>query len=201
MKTQKQIWDDIAPEWHEHKTRASEFAAEFLKNQNGKILETGAGSGRHLTKIKNGKMHLTDFSKKMIELAKQKANEQKIDAEFAVADMKKLPYKGNFFDAALSISAIHCMPKKDHKKIAQELHRVLKPKAQALIGVWSKNSKRFRRYKEKERYIGWTDKGKRYYYLFDEKEIHKAFTDACFKIIKTQNSELMIRFVVEKDNP
>jgi hypothetical protein len=74
----------------------------------------------------------------------------------------------------------------------------MKPNAKALIGVWNKESKRFKRYKTKERYIGWTTKGKRYYYLFDEPEIHNLFKKAGFKIISTHNSELMINFIVQK---
>jgi len=194
---QKQIWDNIAEEWHEFKKKSSEISLDFLKKQTGKVLDLGSGSGRHLIKIKNGKMYLVDFSKEMIKLAKQKSEKEKITAEFRVANLTKLPFEKNFFDSAISISAIHCLKPKNHKKAIQELYRVLKPKAQALIGVWNKNSKRFKN-SPKEKYIGWRDKGKRYYYLFDEKEIHDLFKKNKFKIISKQNSELMIRFVIEK---
>jgi len=143
-------------------------------------------------------MYLVDFSKTMIKLAKQKAEKLRIDAEFQVADMTKLPYENNFFDAAISISAFHCLNPKQHKKAAKELYRVMKPKAEALIGVWNKDSKRFRRYKTKEKWIGWTTKGKRYYYLFTEEEIHNLFKKVGFKIISTHNSELMINFIIQK---
>ncbi len=198
IKEQKQIWEKIAPEWHEFKKTPSKLSKEFLKKQKGKVLDLGSGSGRHLMKIKNTKMYLVDFSEKMIELAEKKAKKLRIPAEFFVADMSKLPFKDNFFNGAISISAIHCTPPKEHKKIIKELFRVLKPGARALIGVWNKNSKRFKRYKTKERYIGWTDKGKRYYYLFDEPEIHNLFKKAGFKILSTHNSELMINFIAEK---
>ena len=80
----------------------------------------------------------------------------------------------------------------------QELFRVLKPKAQAFIGVWDKNSKRFKN-STKEKRIKWRDKGKRYYYLFDEKEIHDLFRNAGFKIKSTDNFRMMINFVAEKE--
>lgn len=198
IKPQQQIWDAIAPEWHKYKEKPSKLSQEFLKKQTGNVLDLGSGSGRHLTKIKKGKMVLVDFSEKMINLAKKKAKKNKIKASFQVADISKLPFENNFFDSAISISAIHCTPKKQHKKIIKELFRVLKPRAKALIGVWNKESKRFKKYKEKERYIGWTDKGKRYYYLFTEKEIHNLFKKAGFKILSTHNSELMINFIVKK---
>ena len=198
MEKQQEIWEKIAPEWHKYKEKPSKLSKEFLKKQTGNVLDLGSGSGRHLTKIKNGEMFLVDFSKTMLKLAKQKAKKKSISAKFHEADITKLPFEDNLFDAAISISAIHCTPPSQHKKIVKELYRVLKPKAKALIGVWNKESKRFKKYKTKERYIGWTTKGKRYYYLFDEKEIHDLFKKAGFKILSTHNSELMINFITQK---
>ncbi len=197
MESQQKIWEKIAPEWHKYKEIPSKLSQAFLKQQSGKILDLGSGSGRLLTKTK-GKMYLVDFSKEMLRLAEQKAKKLEIDAEFQVADITKLPYKNDFFDSAISISALHCLPKKQHKKAIKELYRVMKPKAEILIGVWNKESKRFKKYKEKERYIGWTTKGKRYYYLFNEKEIHDLFKKQGFKITSMHNSELMINFIIEK---
>ena len=198
MESQQEIWEKIASDWHKYKEIPSKLSQAFLKQRSGKVLDLGSGSGRHLTKIKNGKMYLADFSENMIKLAKQKAKKLGIEAEFKVADMTNLPYENNFFDAAISISAFHCLNPKQHKKAAKELYRVMKPKAEALIGVWSKESKRFRRYKTKEKYIGWTTKGKRYYYLFTEGEIHDLFKDVGFKFQSRHNSELMINFIIQK---
>lgn len=199
---QQQLWDKIAEEWNTYKEIPSGLSQDFLKNECcGKVLDLGSGSGRHLTKIKNGKMYLVDFSENMLKLAEKKAKKLKIPAEFIVADIsKKLPFNDNFFSCALSISALHCLPKKDHKKTIKELHRVLEKGGKALIGVWNHNSKRFKSKKDKgkERLIGWTDKGKRYYYLFDEDEVHNLFKEAGFKILSTHNSEMMINFIVEK---
>ena len=194
MKSQQKIWNEIAKEWDEYKKIPSELSKEFLKKCSGKVLDLGSGSGRHLTKIKNGKMYLVDFSKEMLDLAKKK----NIDSEFTQSELSKLPFEDNLFDYAISISAIHCLQKKDHKKTVGELYRVLKPKAKALIGVWNFHSKRFNQKQGKEKLIKWTDKGKRYYYLFEEKEIHNLFKNAGFKILPTHNSEMMINFIVEK---
>jgi ubiquinone/menaquinone biosynthesis C-methylase UbiE len=194
---QKQVWDNIAPEWYEFKTKPAEHTIKFLKNKTGNILDLGSGAGRHLTKIKNTKMYLVDFSEEMIKLAKKRAKEKKIDAEFAISNLTKLPFQDNFFDSAISINSIHCIPKKNHKKVIQELFRVLKPKAQAEISVWNKNSKPFKN-AGKEKYIRWLDKGKRYYYLFEEKEIHKLFKDTGFKIISKEEPRRSIIFIAEK---
>lgn len=198
MENQQQVWDNIACEWHEYKKFPATGTIEFLKKQKGNVLDFGSGSGRHLIKIKSGKIHLLDFSKEMIELAKKKAKTENIKAEFAVSSMTKTPYENNFFDSAICISALHCLTKLEQKRAIKELHRILKPKAQAFIGVWNKESKRLKRHKGKEALIKWNDKGERYYYLFDEKEVQELFKKQGFKIISTDNSEMMIRFIAEK---
>jgi ubiquinone/menaquinone biosynthesis C-methylase UbiE len=195
---QQQIWDNIAPEWDKFKQIPSEFSKEFLKSCTGNILDLGSGSGRHLTKIKKGKMYLLDFSKEMIQLANNKAKKLKIKAEFSVSDLTELPFGNDFFDYSICISALHCLSQKDHKKAVEELYRVMKPKSKSLIGVWNFNSKRFNQKQGKEKLIKWTDKGERYYYLFEEKEVHDLFKAVGFKIISSHNSEMMINFIVEK---
>jgi ubiquinone/menaquinone biosynthesis C-methylase UbiE len=196
---QKKVWNSIAPEWHEFKTKPAHHVIEFLKKQKGKILDLGSGSGRHLQKIKNGQMYLVDFSKKMVELAKEKSKKEKIPAEFFVEESNKLSFENNFFDSAICISALHCIESKTQREQSiKELHRVLKPKSKALIGVWNKKSKRFKN-AQKEKFVNWRDKGKRFYYLYDEKEIHDLFKKNKFKILESLNSEMMINFIVEKN--
>ena len=198
IENQKNVWNAIAPEWEKFKSeKPSQNVSEFLKDKTGNVLDLGSGSGRHLQKIKNGKMFLVDFSEEMLKIAEKKAKKKKISAEFVVADLWKLPFEDNFFDGAICVSAIHCLEKKHHKKAIEELYRILKPKSRAYIGVWNINSKRFKNSK-KEKLISWRDKGKRFYYLFDEKEIHDLLKKTGFKILETKNSEIMINFIVEK---
>jgi ubiquinone/menaquinone biosynthesis C-methylase UbiE len=200
IQNQEKVWDAIACEWDEFKEIPSEFSKEFLSECSGRVLDLGSGSGRHLTKIKSGKMHLVDFSEEMLRLAEKKSLKLKIDAEFKKGNLWDIPYEDNYFDYAICISALHCISPEKHKESVDEIYRVLKPSGRALIGVWNFNSKRFRskRKKGKEHMISWRDKGKRYYYLFELLEIHKLFEEAGFKIIKERNSEMMINFVVEK---
>ena len=195
---QHQVWNNIAEEWHKFKKVPAQTTEKFLKNAKGKVLDLGSGSGRNMKKIKNGKMYLVDFSEEMLKLAEKKAKKEKIPAEFVVADLTKLPFEKNFFDYAISISAFHCLKPKQHKKAIQELYRVMKPKSKALIGVWNFHSKRFNQKKGKEKLVDWQDKGKRYYYLFEEKEIHDLFKKAGFKILSSHNSEMMINFIIQK---
>jgi ubiquinone/menaquinone biosynthesis C-methylase UbiE len=198
MENQQEVWNNIAEEWDKFKQIPSEFSKEFLSKCTGNVLDLGSGSGRHLTKIKKGKMYLVDFSEEMIKLAKKKAKKLKISAEFKVANLIKLPFQDNFFDYSICISALHCLEPIYHREAVKELYRVMKPGSKSLIGVWNFNSKRFNQKQGKGRLIKWTDKGKRYYYLFDEKEVHDLFKKAGFKIFSSHNSEMMINFIVEK---
>jgi len=194
---QKQVWGNISEEWNKFKITPAEHVMEFLKNKKGKILDLGSGSGRHLISIEDGKMYLVDFSKKMIELAKKKAKEKNIEAEFSVSDLRKLPFQDNFFDFAIAIAVFHCLKPKSQEKAAKELFRVMKKGAKAEIVVWNKNSRRFRN-AEKEKFVKWREKGERYYYLFDEKEIHDLFKKVGFKIVSREEPQRSIIFVVKK---
>ena len=199
MRNQEKVWDKIAKEWHEYKKIPSSRAEVFLESCSGNVLDLGSGSGRHLTKIKKGKMYLQDFSSEMLKLAEGKAKELEIDAEFVHSTMEKIPFEDDFFDYAICISALHCVEGKENRlEVVKELNRVLKRNGKAYIGVWNKNSKRFKKRKNKEQMIGWTDKGDRYYYLYEEKEIHELFKKNNFRIISIHNSEMMINFVVQK---
>jgi ubiquinone/menaquinone biosynthesis C-methylase UbiE len=198
MKNQEKVWESIAEEWHEFKKIPAQTTKNFLKDKKGKILDLGSGSGRNMQKVKEGKMYLVDFSQKMLDLAEERAKKEKIEIKTKKGQLFDIPYEENFFDHAICISALHCIEGEESRiKSIQELHRVLKPKATALIGVWNARSKRFKD-KAKEKLVGWRDKGKRYYYLHYEEEAHKNFEKNGFKIISNHNSEMMINFVVEK---
>ncbi|MDP7520640.1 MAG: class I SAM-dependent methyltransferase [Candidatus Pacearchaeota archaeon] len=195
---QKQVWNNIAEEWYEFKNEPSEFIIDFLKKQKGNVLDLGGGAGRFLINIKGGKMYLTDFSKEMIQLAKRRAKENNITAEFAIASSDKLPFKDNFFDAAICASHLHCIKgDKKREKVVKELFRVLKPNSYAKITVWNKNTKRFKN-SPKERYVKWRDKGSRYYYLYEPKEIYKLFESIGFKIKEKFIPDRNIAFIVRK---
>ena len=200
MKTQKQTWNNLAGDWYELKNNPIKNVMIFLSKQQGKILDLGSGAGRHLTKIKNGKMYLVDFSDEMIKFARKKAAQKNIPAKFFVAEISELPFENNFFDSAIAISSIHCEKNSTKReKAVKELYRVLKPKTKAYITFYNKDSKQFRN-SGKEKFIRWKNKENRYYYIFDEKEAHELFKKSGFKIIKTFDKIRSIEFIVEKLN-
>jgi len=195
LMNQEKTWDNIAEEWFKFRNNPEEKTINFLKKQKGNILDLGCGSGRNFVKTK-AKIYGVDFSEKMLEFAKLKADRLKI--KLIKAKAEKLPFKNNFFDAAIFLATLHCIETKaKRQKAIQELYRVLKPKAKAKISVWDKNSKWFQN-KPKEKFMNWKNKGKRYYYLYDDKEVYKLFEKAGFKILKKGDSEKNIVFIVGK---
>ncbi|MCF7910728.1 class I SAM-dependent methyltransferase [Candidatus Pacearchaeota archaeon] len=197
---QKKLWNNIAPEWHQFKEKPATHTTQFLQKQSGCVLDLGSGSGRHLIKLKNTKIYLVDFSEKMIKLAKEKAKKRNISAEFLISEIEKLPFENNFFDAAICINSLHCLETdKKRKQAIKELYRVLKPGAKAKIDLWNKNSRRFKN-SDKEKLISWREKGKRYYYLYEQEEAYNDFRKTGFKIIKKEPVERSIVFIVEKPN-
>lgn len=196
--SQEKVWDNIAQEWYEFKTKPAEHTLEFLKGKTGKVLDLGSGAGRHLVKLKKGQMYLVDFSKEMIELAKKRAHDKKIKAEFFVSDLTKLPFENNYFDFAIAVASIHCVQGKENReKTVQELFRVLKPEGLAEIAVWNKDSKRFKN-ALKEKYVKWRDKGARYYYLYSKEEIYDLFKKVGFEIVEKEDPRAMVVFIVRK---
>ena len=142
-------------------------------------------------------MYLVDFSEEMIKFAKQNAKKGKVNAEFIVSKAEKLPFSNNFFDAGICVALLQCIPgEKKREKVAKELFRVLKPGAKAQILVWNKNSKRFRN-SPRERSVKWRDKGERYYFLYNEKEISNLFKRIGFLILSSK-ADKNITLVVEK---
>ncbi|MBU4308395.1 MAG: class I SAM-dependent methyltransferase [Nanoarchaeota archaeon] len=192
---QKKAWNKIASEWAEFRKTPDEKTIDFLKKQKGNILDLGCGSGRNFTKV-NGKLYGVDFSRKMLKFAKP--NAKKFNVKLVKAKAEKLPFKDNFFDAAIFMATLHCIETKDKKqKAISELYRVLKKGTKAKIAVWNKNSKWFKN-RSKDTEIKWRNKTTRYLYLYDDKEVYKEFENAGFKILKKCKPEKNIVFIVGK---
>lgn len=198
---QEKVWDAISEKWAEFRVRISPTVENFLKNKNGKILDVGCGSGRNFLNSKNLKWHGTDFSKEMIKHAKKRAGKLQIEVELKKADGDNIPFEDNYFDVVLCYAVLHCIksPAK-RKKTLEEIFRIMKPGAEALISVWGKKSPRLKN-KEKECFVPWTIKeneGKqnRYTYLFDLEELEKLAEEVGFKILKSweeRNVNLIVR--------
>ena len=207
IENQEKIWDKISEPWKTFRVKPLDEVVDFLKDKKGNILDLGCGSGRNFVKIK-GTIYGTDFSKNQIKFAEEYAKKERINAKLIKAEAFDIPFEDNFFDAAIFITVLHCIPdSKKREKSLKELFRVMKPKTEALIMVWNKDQEKFKN-SEKEIIIPWKLNGKehpRYYYLYNKEELINLLESVGFKIIKTQdvekeagNSKRNIMVVVKK---
>lgn len=188
---QEEIWDGIAKSWNEFRIKPIDEVVDFLKDKNGKILDLGCGNGKHFPCM-NGEIYGIDFSENMLKHAKEFAEKNNIKINLKKSSASDLPFEDNFFDSAIFVAVLHCIPEKENReKALKELFRVLKPRAEAWISVWDKNQEKFRSI-GKETTIPWKSDGKehmRYYYLYDAVEFVNLLKKAGFEILQMNNSE------------
>ena len=204
--TQQQVWDKIAEKWNKFRRYELKEVSEFLQNKTGNILDLGCGSGRNFIKKSGLEIYGVDFSKEQLKYAEKYAKELGIGVNLKQSSADKIPFDDNFFDCAIFIASLHCIPTfTTRKNSLQELYRVLKPRSKAMITVWSKNQARVKN-KPKESLIPWShgivddkskDKQFRYYYLYDNQEFQSLLESVGFKIISLKEDENIIA-VVEK---
>lgn len=197
---QKEVWNYIAKDWNEFRIKTVKEVKEFLKDKKGNILDLGCGTGRNFVKI-NGTIYGVDFSKEMIKFARINAKEEGIKAEFLISSFGNLGFESDFFDSAIYIAALHCVVSKEERKSSlKELLRVLKPNAEVLITVWSKNHKKLVNH-PKDATIAWktkTEKLHRYYYIYDKEELRELLESVGFEIISIEEDNKNIIVIIRK---
>jgi ubiquinone/menaquinone biosynthesis C-methylase UbiE len=200
--TQHEIWNTIAPIWKEYRKVPNDEVKEFIRGKSGNILDLGCGSGRNFGAInKESKLYAVDFSEEMIKFSKAKAERLKLNADISVSSATSLPFKDNMFDAAIFAAVLHCIDSiGDRLKALKELFRVLKPGAEALITVWSKNHERIKG-KTKDQRIPWSVgdiKLQRYYYIYELDELASLLKEAGFNIVSLTEDSNIIMAIVKK---
>lgn len=156
MKTKiKEMFDDIAENYDLlntilsfglHKIWKKRIVRLIDKKQNINILDIASGTGdiAILLKSKFGEkadIIGLDFSKKMIEIAKEKASAQNLHIEFIVGDARNLPFPDEYFDYITIAFGIRNVP--EIGKCLNEIARVLKNNGILIILEFGKPSKPF----------------------------------------------------------
>ncbi len=211
-KTQKEVWNNIAEDWHVFRQKAPIEVEEFLKDKTGNILDLGCGSGRCFIENSKQKLYAVDFSKEMLKFAEKNAKKLEIDALIGYMESAKLEFEDNFFDAGICISVLHCIEGEEcRNNTLKELYRVLKPQANAMISVWNKEkSKAFKEFKGKEGFFEWNnretgEKFMRYYYFYEREELKKILEKIGFKVLdmrdrkESKHAKKNLIVYVEKD--
>lgn len=102
------------------------------------VLDVGCGTGKLAIEASRsqsaaGKITGIDPSGNMIALAKQKAQEAGVQADFQVGVMEKMEFPDNTFDTAVSTLQIHHLPDDLKQAGMKEVYRVLKPGGRFVI--------------------------------------------------------------------
>jgi SAM-dependent methyltransferase len=95
------------------------------------VLDAGCGSGYPVTQFLAQSFQVTgvDFANEQIRLARKNLP----DSWFVCADISKMPFKKDVFDAICSYYAIIHVPRREHSKLLVDFHSILKTGGLALL--------------------------------------------------------------------
>jgi ubiquinone/menaquinone biosynthesis C-methylase UbiE len=173
----KSIYENIAANFSDKRYNSWDWIDNFISifPKKSTILDIGCGNGRNM-KNTNYDFYGIDNCKKFIELAKE------VSPNVYLSDMTKLPFSDNFFDAIISIASFHHLSNNERRmECLKEMKRVLKPKGQILLSIWSINQSHNKKLNNKFEYgdniVPFKDNrgnviGNRYYYIFQIDEIY-----------------------------
>lgn len=122
-----------------HLSAQERLLSRFYKHIKGRGLEsrcldiaTGTGTiARLIAENTNAEVYGIDFSKDMIDVAKENAEKEGVNIKFEVANAKNIPYKNNYFDVVTCCYGMYWFYNK--VKVITEIKRVLKPNGNVIL--------------------------------------------------------------------
>lgn len=139
--------------------RVSAFAEEVCAARAAKVLEVGCGAGRDgLLLGKSGCAYAgVDVSPEAVQICRERG------LNALEASATNLPFVGDSFDAAWSMSTLMHLPGRGFDQAISELGRVIRPGGLLAIGVWGHTSSRV-----------WTKDDGRYFRHRSDAELQQA---------------------------
>lgn len=131
--------------WEEPAGEVYPLINRWKEKKFGKILDLGCGIGRHSVLFaQNGfDVSALDLGQEGLEKLEGLAKKLKLAVDVKQADMIKLPYKDESFDAVLAYHAIYHQDDEGIKKVIGEISRVLVGGGEAYITFISKSTQSF----------------------------------------------------------
>ncbi len=199
----EKVWDEISGSWNEFRVDVPLDVSDFFRGRRGKILDLGCGSGRNFLKTDGVELYGVDFSEKMLEFAKVKADSLGLNVELRKAEVFDTGLSDDFFDAVLFNAVLHCVETGEkRRKTLEEIYRVLKVGGEAFVSSWGGKQARLKN-NEKECFVPWTLKNgkkfERYTYIFDLKELEDLVKEVGFEIVRSwenNNVNLILKKVL-----
>lgn len=191
--TRKSFWGEL------------EFIGDYVSDGD-KVLDYGCGNGRLLELFKDKNIQYTgaDVSRKLIEFARKKYENQ----EFLKLDpsQESLPFSDDYFNSVYSIAVFHHIPSQEMRlNLAKELFRITEKNGRVIITAWNLWQTKYKKeiYRNRIRrlmgrggldwndcYITFTDnQGKvfnRFHHAFTVSDMRNLFSEAGFKIEKCE---------------
>jgi SAM-dependent methyltransferase len=143
-KQAKMEWNKLSENWQKNSAEMWESGSrkpvlplflKYVSKEKGPLLDAGCGDGyASLMLVKNGFDVIgVDLSDEMIAKAKARAAQDRATVSFQVADICRLPFSAQTFQAILSINAIEWV--KSPLAALKEFHRVLKEDGILCLGI------------------------------------------------------------------
>src|SRR5438552_10038 len=125
-------------EWH------IPVAANFAATRGLKVLEIGCGMGTDGAQFAKAGADYTgvDLTEAAIELARKRFALSHLNGEFRVSDAENLDFDDESFDLVYSHGVLHHTP--NIAAAVSEIHRVLKPRGQAIVMLYHRDSYNYR---------------------------------------------------------
>ncbi|MDP6154559.1 MAG: class I SAM-dependent methyltransferase [Candidatus Thermoplasmatota archaeon] len=183
-------YGNIATHFDATRRRPWPATVDFIKvfSKGDHIIDIGCGNGRNAVYMAGRGFRVTglDMSPELLELATENAREKEVGhlCDFIHGDMTELPFNDDEFDGGLYIASLHHLGTNDERLASlNELSRVLRPGAWALLTVWDRDLEKFRElldiwekhllFERGDVFIPWksgVNEWPRYYHLFTDDE-------------------------------
>ena len=201
-------YDRIAT--HFARTRAHPWpeVASFVDENDAvdRALDVGCANGRHAEVLAQRARRVIglDASRALLEEANRRAETRSYPFEAIQGDATTLPLRADSVDLAVYVATIHHLPDRAHRvRSLDELGRVLRPGARALVSAWSTVHERF----DDERFdderddagngeahgfdttIDWTLPGgervPRFYHIYAPAEFERELADSDLDVVES----------------
>lgn len=162
-----------------------------------RAVDVGCGNGRHAEPLAERVRRVVgvDASGALLRLASDRAAGRGFADAFVpvTGDAAALPFRADVFDAALYVATLHHLrPRARRVRSLDELARVLRPDAPALVSAWSVAHDRFDADAGFDTTVDWTlpdgETVPRFYHVYDREEFAADLRDSALSTVETFRS-------------